>query len=168
MTAFSSVAPNPYQTQAYNSMADFLKGLPNATDQYATDALARQRDLNAASLADVRGQAGGRGFGIDSGVSQRLQGKAAQAGNANLATMGSELANAGRAQTLTGLQGQGTLGTGIANAQTSQQNALTGFYAAQAQAQLAAWTAQNAAQQQQWQNMYQAYTNPMYQANYAR
>lgn len=163
--SLTTVAPNPFQTEAYADLKKYLEGLPGATDAYSEGALARQRDLVSSGLSDVRKAAGARGFGIDSGVNTTLQTKAAQSGQALLAGMGQDLANKGRELTLTGLTSQGNLGSNIAAQQTAQQNALVSLYAAQQQAALAAWQAQQSAMQNQWDNYFKLYSSPMYTTN---
>ena len=159
-TVNATTETNPYQKETYDEQKKLLGELPGLKNQEAIDAQARQRDVLANNLADVRSSVGARGFGINSGVNEVLQGKAAMAGAQEQTKLNRDLTADATAARLGLLGTMGGQSSNIAGAQTQQLQTVLDAQARAQQQQLAQWQAIQDQLNNRFNQTMQVYSNP--------
>lgn len=114
---------NPAITNVQNRYNTYLDSLAKNADQFNTDSLAAQRDVNTGMEKEAVSDAARRGFSSDTGISQGQQAKAAYQGAKNLAALNAANTNSARAQQANVLAGATGAATAGANDILGQENA---------------------------------------------
>ena len=151
----SQAQRDPYLMQIFQANEAYRKQLASNTDQDAILAQQRQRDVSSGIMNELSENAAQRGLGPESGASQWMQMRGADAARRDQAGLNATMASQGRNMQMGALGQSGQLAGGMAGNLLGQQNyALDQWRAQQAAAQAQAQL-QLSAQNSAYQNMAQ-------------